>query len=118
MAGTGLQIQNLIANRDADACLSPLMKHAVRQILDWKIRSRIVGRGNPASQSHPSTSRSWIGSVKEQEPKLVMNLSRTTRSSSVPQQNERHPMLSGVTRHASGSCSSSIRIAWLTSPPK
>ena len=68
----------MVADSDTDAGAVLVAKHAVGEILEGEVRGGIVGGDNPASHSHPSASRSRIGSVNEQEPKLIRNFLRAS----------------------------------------
>src|ERR1017187_5078607 len=70
----GMEIKNPVTNCDADAALSPTAKDTVRQILDREIGGRVIRRIDPASQSHPSSSNSCVGSSAEQDPQLASNV--------------------------------------------
>src|SRR6185503_2989338 len=74
------KIKDHVANRDANGGCAGAAKNAVGKILQREIAIRQVCAFHPTCQSHPSTSRSWIGSTKEQLPMLVRNSRRMVAS--------------------------------------
>src|SRR5450631_2587798 len=118
LACAAVQVKNLITDRNANLGRIAVAKHPVRQVLNWKIRGGIIGTGNPTLQSHPNASISSIGSVKEQDPKLMKNSARTVRNCSSLQQNAPHVIWRGFTRRTLGFSSSRITFASAPSPPK
>jgi len=78
-----LKIEHLIADRNAHAAISiAFLKHPERQILQRKIRLRIIRRLHPTplsfrTQTHPISFRPSTGSSNEHDPKLIANSRRT-----------------------------------------
>src|SRR5487761_2507054 len=77
---TTMQVEDPVTNGDADARLLTVAKYPIGQILNWKIRRRIIGGNHPTRHGHPRASISFNGSTKEHEPKLMKNRWRTSRS--------------------------------------
>src|SRR5690348_1636047 len=72
------QIENTVTDRKGRPAAGSVVEDSKRQVLQRKIRLRIVGRLHPASlplrtQTHPIPFKSSTGSSNEHDPKPIAN---------------------------------------------